>query len=360
MARGQLADEVVEAFIASGLPWALVPREWGGSGVTDVVAMIDILDEIAYADGSAGWVMMAATFGAANVSALLEPEAAEAMVGAERRGIMVGAAAPSGRAVKVDGGFSVSGRWQFGSGANMATTMAAGCHVFDADGEQELIAGEPRWILALVPKDQVEMLGNWDVSGLQATASWDYEVHDAFVPASNVIELPTPVIRRTDSIVSIGFLAGVYAQHVSVALGIVRRAFAEIAKIASTKTRGGYDGPIGRSPVFLYEFAQKEAEYQAMRTYIRDSFAGAQRRAGPDGPTPADFGRLQAACSWMTQLSLDLVRWCDSWAGSSAVRLPSALSRCLNDIAVMANHLYVDRMNVVNGAGAILDSWIEE
>ncbi|MCD9196968.1 acyl-CoA dehydrogenase family protein [Aeromicrobium wangtongii] len=358
--NGQLSQRAVEAMVGAGLPWSLVPEKWGGSGVTDIVEMLDVLEEVSYADGSAGWVLMATAFGNDMVGSILDPETAESMVGSETRGIVCGAVAQTGRADRVDGGYKVSGRWQFGSGANYATFFVAGCVGYDRDGRQMTHEGNPAWILPLIPAHDVELLGNWNVSGLQGTASWDYAVNDVFVPDARIIELPSPDIRRQDSVFRLGFLSCVYAQHSGVALGVMKRAFAELASVIAGKKRVGYEGTIGESPVFLYEFARKEAEYRAVRAGTREAFDEVQNSFAKNGSvSDLDMAKLQVTCAWMTQSAMELVAWCHSWGGSASVREPSVLSRCLRDISVAGNHLYVDRINLVGGAGRILHDWRE-
>jgi alkylation response protein AidB-like acyl-CoA dehydrogenase len=356
-ARAQLTDVVIQALVESELPWALVPRELGGAGCVHAVEIMDAIEEIAFADGSAGWVIMAASFGNGMIAAVMDPETAGSMVGPGKRGILCGAVAPQGRATRVDGGYRVTGRWQFASGANWASYVGGGCIAHDSAGTVIVSNGAPSWVYPLLPIEEVELLGNWQVAGLQGTASWDFAARDVFVPDARVVALPTPVLNGTPSVYQLGFTPTVNAQHSAFALGVVKRAFTEIANVISDKTRAGYDGPIGQSSVFAYEFAQKEAEYQATRAYVRKVFADAHERMTPDGPTAVDTARMQVTCAWMTRVSEDLIKWCNSWAGSATVRMPSVLARCLNDIAVAGNHLYVDRMNIVTGAPHILASW---
>ncbi|CAN5386542.1 acyl-CoA dehydrogenase family protein [soil metagenome] len=352
---GRMTDVAVAALMESELPWALIPQEWGGLGGTDVLEIMDAIEEIAFADGSAGWVLMVHSFGGSILASVLDPTTAESLFGVDTRGTVCGQAAPLGRAVRTEGGYRVTGRWQFGSGSNSATFVGGGCFVFDADGSMITENGEPVWIMPFMDLADVKQLGNWDVGGLRATASWDYSVNDLFVPDAMVVPLPTPALQHNNTVLRLGFLSSVYAQHVSFTLGVLKRAFSEIVSIVADKTRVGYDGTVGESPVFLYEFAQREAQYQAVRAYSRQVFAEAQDE--PGGPTDLQQARIHVACAWMARESDDLIKWCHSWGGSAAVRTPNALTRCLNDIAVASNHLYVDRMNLVGPTPIILESW---
>ena len=54
-ARGQLGEDLVEAFHESGL-WAMwLPRELGGSELQPI-SSLEVLEHISYGDASAGWV----------------------------------------------------------------------------------------------------------------------------------------------------------------------------------------------------------------------------------------------------------------------------------------------------------------
>ncbi|MCU1514784.1 MAG: Pigment production hydroxylase [Microbacteriaceae bacterium] len=354
-AQGRLTDAAVAAIIDSELPWGLIPEEWGGLGGTDILDAMDAIEELAYADGSAGWVLMVYSFANSMVASVLDPETAEPLIGATGRGMLCGQAAPLGKAVRVDGGYRVTGHWQFGSGSSAATLIAGGCFAYEADGTQIFEDGAPLWLFPIMDAADIELLGNWNVAGLQSTASWDYAADDVFVPDARIVPLPTPTSRRPESVYRVGFLSTVYAQHVSFTLGLVRRSFSEIAKVISTKTRVGYEGTIGESQIFLYEFAQHEAQYQAVRAYCRQVFADAQNE--PGGPTDLQTARIQVTCAWMTRVSDELIKWCHSWGGSASVRTPNVLARCLNDMSVAINHLYVDRMNLVGPVPPILASW---
>ena len=43
---------------------------------------------------------------------------------------------------------------------------------------------DPRYLFAIYPVEKARITGNWEVMGLQATASYDYTLEDVFVPAT--------------------------------------------------------------------------------------------------------------------------------------------------------------------------------
>lgn len=355
--QGRLTEIANKAIIEAGLPWALVPKDLGGGGISDMLVALDLMEEISFADGSAGWVYMVVVIGASMQASCYPAELAEEMLGRPNRGLIAGQAAPNGRATKVDGGWLVNGRWQFGSGSAIATDIAGGCLEYTEDGEPVLVDGEPHWVFPLVPVDQVQLLGNWDVAGLRATASWDYGMDDVFVPDDRVVDLPTPPLYRTDTVHRLGFLTTVYAQHSAFTLGLVRRALHEVTRLVDGKMRPGYEGAVGDSQLFRFEFVQREAEFQAMRAYVRHVFAEAQANVTENGIREIDLERTKVTCAWLTRVSHDIINWAYSWGGSSAIRVPNAIARVQADMAVASNHLYIDRMNLVTGSDPILAEW---
>jgi alkylation response protein AidB-like acyl-CoA dehydrogenase len=202
------------------------------------------------------------------------------------------------------------------------------------------------------------------VAGMQATASWDYAAKDVFVPeghalpVSRAIADPVGTCRRDEPIFRLGFMGRVYAGHASVALGAMGRAFEEITKLVAAKGRVGYQGAIGESDMFRYEFAQREADYHAFRDYTYRTFRDVEDSIRAGNPlTPLDDARMNRVAAWLHIRGNELVQWCNSWGGSASVRQPSVLARLAADMNVMLNHLYVDRANLIATGGAILQDW---
>ena len=59
-----------------------------------------------------------------------------------------------------------------------------------ADGMPQMMDnGMPVMMVALVPRDEVKFTDGWHVQGLKGTGSYDYELHDVFVPESRTYTL---------------------------------------------------------------------------------------------------------------------------------------------------------------------------
>ncbi len=86
---------------------------------------------------------------------------------------------PSGRAVPVDGGYLVSGRKRFVSGALSAGMI----NTWVLDGAAE---GEALGMAIPTSADGVRVVETWDAVGMRGTGSHDIELADVFVPEAAV------------------------------------------------------------------------------------------------------------------------------------------------------------------------------
>lgn len=86
--------------------------------------------------------------------------------------------APTGKAVRVDGGYRLSGRWPFSSGCDYADWALVRSFVPAA-----LDTGSAELYMFLVPKTDYAIIDNWFVMGMSGTGSKDFELKgEVFVP----------------------------------------------------------------------------------------------------------------------------------------------------------------------------------
>jgi indole-3-acetate monooxygenase len=119
--RRRLPERLVAAMHDSGLPRAGAPREVEGLELPPGIAL-RCADEVARGDASAGWCLSIAITSSL-LAAYLPDGARQDLFGG--RGVAAGVWAPRGKALSVDGGVSVSGRWAFCSGITHADLMFA-------------------------------------------------------------------------------------------------------------------------------------------------------------------------------------------------------------------------------------------
>ena len=177
-ARAQLARimpaETTADLHASGLLRTMQPRRWGGMEF-DYVAYVDFPMELSRGCASTGWNF-------ANLQihhwmlALYDERAQEEIWGANPDALIAsGIAFPQGTGRKADGGFVVSGKWNFSSCSNIADWNMLAVTV--KDGERVI---DHR--MCLLHKSQYQVVDDWKVLGMRSTGSMTVVAKDVFVP----------------------------------------------------------------------------------------------------------------------------------------------------------------------------------
>jgi len=170
----QMAKETEGDLHRTGLFRFHQPRRWGGMELP-FAALFDIPAEIGRGCASTAWNV-------ANLAvhhwllALYDPRAQEEVWGQNPDALVAsGIAFPQGRGRKVDGGFVVSGYWNFSSGVDpsdwnmLATIVRDGDRVVDHR-------------MCLVPKRDYEIVDDWQVLGMRSTGSKSVRATEIFVP----------------------------------------------------------------------------------------------------------------------------------------------------------------------------------
>lgn len=352
---GALTEKVFTALKEAGLFSVAVPAELGGGGA-DIVTALRVVEEVARGDGSIGWTLMANMTATTNASGFL-PKRAVDRIFADGPPIIAGMLAPRGTAVPAAGGYRFGGRYQFGSGIANADWVGGGAFVRENGEVRRTPAGGPDIRAFYVPRDAVELNGNWDVLGLSGTGSFDYEILEQHVEEDFGYSLSNPPPQRSEPFFQLGFMPLGTIGHGAVGLGIALRAFEELATIVHSKRRPGVPGIIDQQ-LFLHDFAEKEASLQAARCFFFDMVGTALSAATCNGKTSlSEQHRLRQAATYGTTVAADVVRWCYTWAGSDSLRNPSPLGRCMRDILGATQHLLVDPNSLVDLAPDLLADW---
>jgi len=337
-----MTKPVIEAFAKTGLNHLQVPKELGGLEA-DVDTALDVLEEIAHQDGSIGWSFMANS-NATAVSAMLDPVVARRMLEGGPGIVFAGQLASRGKAKRVDGGFQVQGRFQFGSGCAHASWIGGGALLYDADGNRELKdAGMPAVLAFYVPRDSVELTGNWDVLGLRGTGSFDYTIPEQFVEEGRTFWLFEGEPRCGGGVYRLGAVAFAGIGHAAWALGVARRALDEIQAIAMAG-RARIGGTAMRDQqAFQRAFSENTLALRSVRLLVHDTIGDIVRRLdGGDPMTKAMRDELVSAVTYQTRVCMDVVEFAYMSSGSAGLRNPSILQRCFRDMCVGAQHIYVD------------------
>ncbi|WP_033255740.1 acyl-CoA dehydrogenase family protein [Kitasatospora phosalacinea] len=190
-ANRTLPAEVVELLRGTGVFGMCYGPEWGGPGLTSM-EQTEVVEALAYGDASAAWCAVIGANTGIYANFLDQTVAKEVFPRPDL--VVAGLLQPSGRAERVPGGFRLSGRWSFGSGIKHADWVTSGAFIYDG-GEPWAAPGSKHRHDSrqfLVRREQVEVIDNWDTTGLCGSGSCDYTMTDVFVPEEHTYTFATP------------------------------------------------------------------------------------------------------------------------------------------------------------------------
>ncbi|QLL05657.1 acyl-CoA dehydrogenase family protein [Mycobacterium vicinigordonae] len=338
-----LTDAIVDEMWASGLMTALSPVEAGGIEPS-LAEMIDTWIEMAWQDGSFGWIGIAnlpSRFAAATY--LPDDGFAEVFTAHDNHVTMGGQFFPNGQGTVVDGGYQLSGSWSFGSGTGHSQYVAAGFFPMD-NGEMRWISeGIPDMRVAVVPREEIQFNDGWHVQGLKGTGSYDYSAADVFVPARRTFGLFDRVpFRGTSPAARMGLMPVTAAGHASWALGVAKSMLDDVAELAATKFRMSDMASLASRPTFQKGLAQHVSAWRAARLLILDAF-GAAEAAVAEGSdlSPTLRADMRAAAVYATDVSRECAQWAHLAAGTSSIREGSRLERSFRDIYTGTQHAFI-------------------
>jgi alkylation response protein AidB-like acyl-CoA dehydrogenase len=338
---GRLSDRTLAAMRDAGMLSFMLPECFGGGEVGPVEA-IEIIEALCYADGSAGWVAMADQCCAGTAAAFLKPDAANEVFGKKPLPIIAGQGAPNGRA-EIDGdGYRLTGHWRYGSGTLHSTYIHTGALVYE-NGKPKLGPdGAPIALTSIVPTEKAEFKGNWDVMGLRATGSVDYEFKNVYVPAAFTHVPETQVPVQGGNLYRIGILGMTQIGHTGFALGNTRRALDELA--AFVRSRPGLRGhlpDIADSESFHERYGEQEAKFRAARALVFESWRDIEASlARGETMGKRQITLIRLALNHVTNVAAEVCTYAYRTAGGVALRT-SVIQRCFRDMHAGTQHFLV-------------------
>lgn len=350
--RRTLTDKIVNEMWSTGLMSAFNSTAAGGAEPA-FVEMIETWIEMAWQDGSFGWIGIAnlpSTFAAATY--LPDDGFAEVFSAADNRVTMGGQFFPNGQGSAVDGGYRLSGSWSFGSGTGHAQYIAAGFFPMD-DGEMRWIReGVPDMQVAVVPREQITFNDGWFVQGLKGTGSYDYSAEDVFVPQGRTFGLFAREPRRGSSPATrMGLMPVTAAGHASWALGVAKSMLDDVTELAATKYRMSDMAALASRPTFQKGLAHHVAAWRAARLLVLDAFTTAEAAVGAGQElTPTLRSDMRAAAVFATDTARSCAEWAHLVAGTSSIREGSRLERAFRDMYTGTQHAFISEKVAIDCA----------
>jgi alkylation response protein AidB-like acyl-CoA dehydrogenase len=356
-----LPPQLVDALWQSGLMQLMNPREAGGSEPS-LRELIDTWQELAWQDGSVGWIGIANLPSAAFAAAYLPDRGfEEVFTRNDNRVTLGGQFAPNGFGNRVEGGYRVTGKWQFGSGTGHSQFVCGGFIPLD-DGQMRMADnGLPEMLVAVFPRDEIRFADGWFVQGLKGTGSYDYGVEDVFVPDHMTYGLFTRKPLRGGHLFKLGVLPLTAAGHAAWALGIARSALDDVTELARTKIRMGDESALANRTTFQRDLSRYEAAWRAARALIVNSFGEIDEEIAQGAElTPRRRADLRIAATYATDACREVVEFAHLAAGTTAIREGSRLERAFRDMYTGTQHTFIGERTYTDAAkitlGLIEDS----
>ena len=338
-AERQLPPDLAAKMAEKGLFGLYVPRELGGPE-TDPITAFHVVEEIAQADGSTGWCVFNGT-AVSSAVVRISPKAAKEIFGDPPCILGSGSARASGTAKITDGGYIVSGRWNFLSGIDHSIAIFVACRVVDDNGPALNDDGSPKFRTVVLPVAKGEVLDTWTTLGMRGTASSDAEFSEVFVPEDHTYARGAPahyggpLYSPPQSAIVLG-----WTLSAANTLGMARGAMNTFVDLATDS--GSTDSPTllrDRQHIKIV-VGECEAMIDSARRYVLDTVSRmweAQVSGGPELPELSMRARL--AITHAIRQSIAVADKLFNAAGTNAIHRSVGLERYFRDLHVHGQHI---------------------
>ena len=344
-AARQLPPDLVMDIANARLFRVALPEAEGGLGA-DILTTLQVIEEIARADGSTGWCL-AMGIDTLRQSAQFGPEVRRQIFFSDPIGISAGSANPRGRAVAAPGGYRVTGHWFFASGCMHSSALHGACKVFDGDKPRLRPNGDQEVRMAyFYPKSDARIIDTWDVSGLRGTGSHDIEVNDLFVPDERTFSALDLRARVTGPMNRMhGFdLAG--CGFCCVGLGVARAAIDEFVELAQVKIPRSSAELLRDRAIVQARIGEAEAVLRSGRALLFDIVEDMWETALAARPiTERQRADLRLAMTHAAQSAGRATHMVCEAAGTTSIFTKSPLERFARDAEVVTRHNQLQYVN---------------
>jgi alkylation response protein AidB-like acyl-CoA dehydrogenase len=334
----RIPPELSNSMAQAGFYRLFIPQSVGGLEVPPAVGS-QIFEILAQGDAACAWVAFIAATSGSSLAQIPETAARDIFSRADIH--MAGVFAPTGKAERVEGGFRVSGRWQWGSGSQNADWVLGGCSLRENGEVLKNDQGQPANHMMILPAQEIEFLDTWHVSGLRGTGSTDFQVSDVFVPEAHAVGY-LDGLANNGALYKFPNFAFLALGIAAVAMGIARASIDQLVQLAKQKKRAGAGRSIADHAHTQMEVARAEAGLRSARAFYYQALTSAWEAACGEGDISVEMRRdLRLATTHAVAASVKVVDAMYTLAGGSAVYESSPLQRHLRDVHVCTQHIMV-------------------
>ncbi|WP_374281402.1 acyl-CoA dehydrogenase family protein [Novosphingobium sp.] len=328
-------DDSIRDLIEAEIIQMLVPRRFGGSEVS-LSTLFDVVEIISAACPSTGWI--ASFYVAHNTYVVRFPEETqEELLGPRGYVLLPAAQAADMHAVKVPGGWEVSGRAAWGSG------------IMHADWVQISGQAEDGRRSFLLPVSAVEVIDNWHYAGMAGTGSNDYQACKVFVPDRHAVDAVAFHAGVTEGsklhpnpLYSIPFLISAYCTILPVLTGSLKGALEAFGQGVERRVRN-FGGAVVRDQQMAHvTLGEMEIASLVASDLARTVFDAAEATMGVRDFTLDDRVAAKGKTAYVSKLCRDTVNAMMASAGASSYHLDQPLQRIWRDLNTVCSHAFWD------------------
>src|SRR5256886_4569259 len=337
----RLPKALVEQFHAAGFYRLVRPRELGGLQA-DPLTYLRTVELLAEASGSVGWNLCNNNI-AQLVSLGLPAEGVQEIYGAGGEVAIAGTAVQGGgRAVPVEGGYRVTGRWPFGTGCQESGWMLGSFQILDGDQPRRSPDGASVYWRGVFRRSEVQIVeGSWDVAGLRATGSFDWTVHDVFLPERRtMVHAGVPLDNQWSHWPGLSYAlpaqTWVGPHHSAVITGICRAGIDALIELACQKTPRGRTGRLCDNAQAHDAIGRADAMLNAGRAYRTATITDVWNTiASGEETTLEQRARCRLAAAYAADSAREAMDLMFRHGGSTSYRRESRLAECWRDLHVV-------------------------
>ncbi|MPZ36329.1 MAG: hypothetical protein GEV13_36185 [Rhodospirillales bacterium] len=335
----ELTQEVVDALAGQDLLRMLLPKSMGGQEV-HLVDYCRACEALASADASTAWFVNQSNVSMATSAASMPHKAAAAMFEGPYAGLAWGARHDKSRAIRVDGGYRLTGTWSFASGGRHTKWLGAHSAVQNPDGAPHVRYGRPDDRSFVFLRTEARIIDDWHVLGLRGTGSDSYAVEDLFIPDAQAPARDVEEERREQGpIYPIGSTLLYAGGFCSVTVGIARRMLDTYVGVARGRHSRSSPMAMANNHAIHREIAVLEARLSAVRAFLHEA-VGQVYDASTNGTLDLDLRmRLRLATTWGMNEATDVSIACYRGAGTMAISEKAPFERRFRDAMSASQHL---------------------
>lgn len=335
-AERRVPEETIDEFSRAGMLRMCQPARYSGYEM-GWDALCDVADVLAPACGSQAWLQHIFADHAVLIGTF-PTQAQDDVWGRNHNAIASASFDPAGRIKRVEGGFLYSGRHGFASGIDFADWLIC-CGMIVENGGLD----GPHFFL--LPRNEAEVVDDWQVMSLEGTGSKTFVVTEKFIPAHRFLDgrlsragtgpgtavNKAPVYRmpRFSGVAAAGFSA--------LAIGMARGVLAEWLTTTGPRTSRGV--AVGAQQSIQVLAARCAAEIDAAHVLNQVTARGDMRKI-ESGGTLSDADRLAGRrnVAFAAQLALRAGTRLFNAAGGHAVYRAGAMQRQFRNLLGAATH----------------------